>query len=552
MADLSAAIAKAKQAGYSDADIAAYIAKDPTMGPKVQQARQHGYSDAEIVAHLSPAPKESLGQKITGFMANVNRGLGIGDELAAGAQTVADVVAGKAKIQDAGDAFNANMARQRATESGYQANHPHMAALAKGTGAALTMAAPVGPGAEAFAAPLTIAGRTVPTVVANAARGATLANLTGAGYAALDAGTAKERAAAASRAATDPVTAALGAAAGAIATPRGAKPQAKAAPTLDELTAQKNAAYKAVDDSGVAYKPEAFDGLVSDITTTLGKARFNPKLHPKTAAMLDHINGLANQAAGHAPTLTDLDQLRQVIGRDVASSSDPGERLMGQMMRQKIDSFIASAGPDQIIAGDPQAAAKLIQQARGLNTRVEKLRTLDGLDEAAADRAGATGTGGNINNATRQNIIRFQTRVNNLTPDEAAMTQKIIRGTPVGNALREVGSFSPQGGTVRAGASIVTGAMSHGAIPAAGFISKLASDAITARNVQALRDLIASGGVAAAEVSRQLADPRYAEIRAQLANDLAVQAGIQGSSRRGSVTAEVVGHPEYGKGASRR
>jgi hypothetical protein len=52
MADLSANIAKARKAGYSDAEIAAHIAKDPAMGSKVTSARKAGYSDAEIIAHL--------------------------------------------------------------------------------------------------------------------------------------------------------------------------------------------------------------------------------------------------------------------------------------------------------------------------------------------------------------------------------------------------------------------------------------------------------------------------------------------------------------------
>lgn len=52
MADLAASIAKAKKAGYSEAEIAAYIAKDPRMGPKVATARKAGYSDAQIIAHL--------------------------------------------------------------------------------------------------------------------------------------------------------------------------------------------------------------------------------------------------------------------------------------------------------------------------------------------------------------------------------------------------------------------------------------------------------------------------------------------------------------------
>lgn len=52
MADLSASITKARKAGYSDAEIAAHIAKDPAMGSKVTSARKAGYSDAEIIAHL--------------------------------------------------------------------------------------------------------------------------------------------------------------------------------------------------------------------------------------------------------------------------------------------------------------------------------------------------------------------------------------------------------------------------------------------------------------------------------------------------------------------
>lgn len=52
MADLAASIAKARKAGYSDAEIAAYIAKDPSMGPKVAAARKAGYSDADVIKHL--------------------------------------------------------------------------------------------------------------------------------------------------------------------------------------------------------------------------------------------------------------------------------------------------------------------------------------------------------------------------------------------------------------------------------------------------------------------------------------------------------------------
>jgi hypothetical protein len=296
-----------------------------------------------------------------------------------------------------------------------------------------------------------------------------------------------------------------------------------AAPTLDELTAAKNAAYQAVDNSGVRYTPDAMKGLAGDINTALGQARYNPNLHTKAGPVLDQIANDVNSAAGYSPSLTELDQLRRQVRDAVAMSSDKDERRIGGVILGRIDGFINSAGPDQVTgAGDPTQAAALIQRARNLNARVEKLRSLDNLDEAAVDRAAATGTGSNTGNALRQNMIRFQNDTGNLTPAEQDAVRAAIRGNPVQNALREVGSFSPEGGTVRAGASIFTGAMSHGAIPAAGFVAKRVSDAMAERSVQKLRDIIASGG--GQEVADQLAaTPGTAGLQGQLADDLALR-----------------------------
>jgi hypothetical protein len=60
MADLSAKVAQAKSAGYSDAEITAFLGKDPALAPKIQAARSAGYKDAEIVGHLSAKPKHTF------------------------------------------------------------------------------------------------------------------------------------------------------------------------------------------------------------------------------------------------------------------------------------------------------------------------------------------------------------------------------------------------------------------------------------------------------------------------------------------------------------
>jgi len=167
---------------------------------------------------VSKKPKpQSFVDQATGFLAKVNRGLGVGDEIAAGVATAADVATGKAPISQVGNAFKRNMASQRNIEDIYQAAHPNMAALATGTGNALTAAVPGGETANVLAQ----GGR-----LANAGRGAVTAGLTAAGYAAVDRGSARERLTAASSAARNPIVLGLGAAGGALA-PVGPKATAK-------------------------------------------------------------------------------------------------------------------------------------------------------------------------------------------------------------------------------------------------------------------------------------------------------------------------------------
>jgi hypothetical protein len=209
---------------------------------------------------------------------------------------------------------------------------------------------------------------------------------------------------------------------------------------------------------------------------------------------------------------------------------------MGQIMRGQIDQFIAGATPDQLTSAvDPQTAAGLLNIARNLNGRVAKLQSLDNLDEAAADRAAVSGSGSNGENTLRQNVLRFRNQnANSLTPDEDAAANKVIRGTFTGNALRAAGKTSPTNGGLMANLHMGAAAISHGLSTPAGIVAAV----------------IATGGQTASEVTRQLADPQYADLRAQLANDLAAQAGVQGAARRGSVTVQIEGHPEYGTGVS--
>lgn len=258
-----------------------------------------------------------------------------------------------------------------------------------------------------------------------------------------------------------------------------------------DLKAAKTAAYQAADQAGVAYRPESFDGLISSIDADLQASRINPLRHPKAASMLEEIQSMK----GQAPTLTELDQLRQVVRRDVAGSD--AEKFFANRMIKQIDAFVDGAGPQDVVSGNADDAAALINNARDLNTRYRKVESVTTALDRAERRAGRTGSGGNSDNATRQNLDRILETTPNLTKEEAAALRSIVMGGKGQNLLRQIGKLSPQGNGIMAAANLGAAAAAGplGAIPgAAGLISKMAADNMTRAKVEKLIALMAAGG----------------------------------------------------------
>jgi len=518
-----------------------FAADDP--GPWTEFAAEGAPTPAakvippEGAARREPRRKRNIYGEVAGAMANFNRGLGIGDEIVAGAKTVGGLLSGQLGEGGLLGSFNANMASQRSLEDDYAADRPNVAGMLRNTGVAGTALIPAGGSAGLLASS--------PRWL-NIGRGAVTGAGTAAAYSAVDRGTPAERLRNASRATTDPTVLALGAAGGALApaASRMRPPKRQPAPTLEELSTAKNAAYQAVDAAGVRYAPTAVDGLVADITQDVQSVNINAARHPRAASMLSDIQAMK----GQSPTLTELDQLRQVIRRDVASAPDAAEAFFGKRMIRKLDGFIDGAGPAQVVSGSATDAAGMLRSARDLNTRVRKIESItEGVDRAKM-RAGSTGSGGNVDNATRQEMRRIFEKTPNLTETEGAMLERIIVGTRGQNALRQVGKLSPQGNGLMTALSI-GGAAANPllAVPtAAGALSKVAADRMTQRGVEDLIDEIARGGSPAAnEALRDLA-ARNPQI------DALLEAASARMSRVGGAAAAPVEievnqstHPEY-------
>jgi hypothetical protein len=145
-------------------------------GFTVVRKASEGVPSGFTVVRKAPARKPKRGERrgvaeeVSGFLANLNRGLMVGDEFAAGLSTAADLVTGKVKPRVApgqnalgmspvltgiGDSFRENMRGQRQMEDEFTARRPLVAGSARGLGNSASL---IAPGAQLAAAPNALVG----------------------------------------------------------------------------------------------------------------------------------------------------------------------------------------------------------------------------------------------------------------------------------------------------------------------------------------------------------------------------------------------------------
>lgn len=268
-----------------------------------------------------------------------------------------------------------------------------------------------------------------------------------------------------------------------------------AGPSIDELADAKNAAYATVDNMGATYKPESYRRLMDDVADRVLKGNVNQYLHKDVLAFVDDIN----KRYPSGLNLTELDQLRQEVVEDLIKTSDGKTRRFGMIIKQAIDDFIEGATPADISGASGPAAHDAITTARAANRRLRATELVDEAIDAARLNTASSGSGGNINNALRQELKRlYKDKKKNIafTDEQLAELRDVVEQGNAENLLRWIGKLSPQGNGLMAGLSLA-GAIHNPlllAAPVVGTIAKNAADSGTISKASALRANIASGG----------------------------------------------------------
>jgi hypothetical protein len=237
--------------------------------------------------------------------------------------------------------------------------------------------------------------------------------------------------------------------------------------------------YQQLDNAGITYDANAYGQLPRNVATELMQAGYNPAMsqHAGIAPLVNELDSIVQHASanGGAVPFERLQQLR-TMATDVAASNEPGARRLAGIVRNNIDDFVENTTPSQGFLGGP-TANNLWRQARGMWQRASKTEDLLWNVTKAERRAAGNNSGGNEQNALRQNVRGMLDRAekpgryNPYTPEETAAMQATNDGTLLQNGLRSFGNTFGGSGI----APLVSGGASDGIPTALGVSPGLAA-----------------------------------------------------------------------------
>lgn len=276
------------------------------------------------------------------------------------------------------------------------------------------------------------------------------------------------------------------------------------APSIEELQAAKDAAYKAADNTGIVVSRGALNRLKVGLVNDLKKEGLNRKLHPKAAAALEEIVNTKGQLS-----LSEIETLRK-IANDAKGSLEPADARLGSKIVDHIDDFEEGLSQRDVVGGNADAAGAY-KEARSLNTRLSKAKTIDELFRRAELNA-PNFSGSGMENALRTEfraLAKNKREIRRFSPEERVAIEKVAKGAPMENLLRQVGKLAPTGivsfvlGQV-AGAAI-GGPAGMTAVPAVGFAARSAATRMTKRNANAVSEMVRRG-------SQRVSQPQPEEV----------------------------------------
>lgn len=238
------------------------------------------------------------------------------------------------------------------------------------------------------------------------------------------------------------------------------------------LKARSQAGYQAADDAGVIFSPKGVQRIEKEIVGDLTDFGYHPGLQPKIKTLLSEVERLKEGPV----TLKGLETFRKMVG-GVTRSLEPSERMAAGKVMERLDDLMLNPKKGDILSGNAQGASRMLMQARQDWKTMRKVELIEEAIERAEDRIQSTYSGGNADNAIRQQLRRLldNKKLSRMfSKGEQDEIRSVVNGQPIGDLMRSVGKWAPSG-MGRAGyIGLIGGSMMTGQPVAAGALGTMA------------------------------------------------------------------------------
>jgi len=282
------------------------------------------------------------------------------------------------------------------------------------------------------------------------------------------------------------------------------------APTKDAIKEASEALYEKARESGVKFRADRYQTMLSQMASALKSGGFHQKIHPKVAAA---ISELAKETGDI--DIKQLDILRRILG-SAAKSIEPDEKRLASNLIDIMDNRLDKLNPADVVAGNPKNVGKTLKEARSLWSKKRRLDMIETAFEKAKNQASGIENG--IRIQFRQ-ILNNPKKVRGFSKDEIDLMRKVVRGGPLENALKLAGKlgFSENQATQLIGTTIgiaggaaVGGPFGAVAVPLVGQAAKNAAQKMTRNNAANVATAVARGATPDALYRQMLANPQTA------------------------------------------
>lgn len=258
--------------------------------------------------------------------------------------------------------------------------------------------------------------------------------------------------------------------------------RAEKRPTVGNLRAAKQLAYRAVDDANEKFGPQEMQGLLADVQAELADSNYVEGVDTQTDAMLR----LLERQQGREMSLGRLDKLRQDLWKRYQRADNEVGLLDGIAAIDKL--IDAKAG-----------ASDLMGAARLANSRYRKAQMLEDAFDKAQLQTASTGSGGNILNKYRQAVTAIVTNPRKakwFNEEELSLMKSFVEGSNMENTLRRVGKLAPGGNGLMTALNVYAATVDPTmlAVTGAASAAKGSADRAARRGSEELLDVVSGAG----------------------------------------------------------